>query len=169
MNSKTIKKSLCLTTFRCRSRPLLTLYRFHHLLLTGSILMKFMKLRRTHCLSSLMAGIPRKHLRLTKSTATSWYCYIDKILMPILHQQVSLQYHNICIACRRHLAGDVCTLMRVHAFLEMWGLINFQVEPYYKPHKFSLLKESSYSKVLINSANKHYLCILHFQVFIPFS
>ena len=48
--------------------------------------------------------------------------------------------------------------MRVHAFLEMWGLINFQVEPYYKPHKFSLLKESSYSKVLINAANKHYLC-----------
>ena len=52
----------------------------------------------------------------------------------------------------------MCTIMRVHAFLELWGLINFQVEPYYKPHKFSLLKESSYSKVLINAANKHYLC-----------
>lgn len=56
------------------------------------------------------------------------------------------------------MAGDVCTLMRVHAFLETWGLINFSVEPYLKPHKFSLLKESSYSKVLVNAANKHYLC-----------
>ena len=31
-------------------------------------------------------------------------------------------------ACRRNLAGDVCAIMRVHAFLEQWGLINYQVE-----------------------------------------
>jgi SWI/SNF related-matrix-associated actin-dependent regulator of chromatin subfamily C len=30
-------------------------------------------------------------------------------------------------ACRRSLAGDVCAIIRVHAFLEQWGLINFQV------------------------------------------
>lgn len=30
-------------------------------------------------------------------------------------------------ACRRNLAGDVCAVMRVHAFLEQWGLINYQV------------------------------------------
>lgn len=30
-------------------------------------------------------------------------------------------------ACRRNLAGDVCAIMRVHAFLEQWGLINFEV------------------------------------------
>jgi SWI/SNF related-matrix-associated actin-dependent regulator of chromatin subfamily C len=29
--------------------------------------------------------------------------------------------------CRRHLTGDVVTIMRVHAFLEQWGLINYQV------------------------------------------
>jgi len=29
-------------------------------------------------------------------------------------------------ACRRNLAGDVCAIMRVHAFLEQWGLINYQ-------------------------------------------
>ncbi|XP_046396705.1 SWI/SNF complex subunit SMARCC1 isoform X2 [Ischnura elegans] len=29
-------------------------------------------------------------------------------------------------ACRRNLAGDVCAVMRVHAFLEQWGLINYQ-------------------------------------------
>lgn len=32
-------------------------------------------------------------------------------------------------ACRRNLAGDVCSIMRVHAFLEQWGLINYQVYP----------------------------------------
>lgn len=32
-------------------------------------------------------------------------------------------------ACRRNLAGDVCAIMRVHAFLEQWGLINYQVYP----------------------------------------
>jgi SWI/SNF related-matrix-associated actin-dependent regulator of chromatin subfamily C len=30
-------------------------------------------------------------------------------------------------ACRRNLSGDVCAVMRVHAFLEQWGLINYQV------------------------------------------
>ena len=34
-------------------------------------------------------------------------------------------------ACRRNLAGDVCAIMRVHAFLEQWGLINYQVSKYY--------------------------------------
>lgn len=36
-------------------------------------------------------------------------------------------------ACRRNLAGDVCAIMRVHAFLEQWGLINYQVEADQRP------------------------------------
>lgn len=36
-------------------------------------------------------------------------------------------------ACRRNLAGDVCAIMRVHAFLEYWGLINYQVNPDLRP------------------------------------
>ncbi|KAG6849969.1 hypothetical protein H0H93_003158 [Arthromyces matolae] len=36
-------------------------------------------------------------------------------------------------ACRRNLAGDVCAIMRVHAFLEQWGLINYQVDPESRP------------------------------------
>lgn len=36
-------------------------------------------------------------------------------------------------ACRRNLTGDVCAIMRVHAFLEQWGLINYQVEPDIRP------------------------------------
>ena len=60
--------------------------------------------------------------------------------------------------CRRHLSGDVNGIIRVHAFLEKWGLINYSgVMPAYKPHKMSMLKESSYDKVLINAANKNYL------------
>lgn len=31
-------------------------------------------------------------------------------------------------ACRRNLAGDVCSIMRTHAFLEQWGLVNYQVD-----------------------------------------
>lgn len=38
-----------------------------------------------------------------------------------------LEYLSVT-ACRRNLTGDVCAIMRVHAFLEQWGLINYQVE-----------------------------------------
>ncbi|KAI8060384.1 SWIRM domain-containing protein [Gilbertella persicaria] len=36
-------------------------------------------------------------------------------------------------ACRRNIAGDVCSIIRVHAFLEQWGLINYQIDPTAKP------------------------------------
>lgn len=36
-------------------------------------------------------------------------------------------------SCRRTLVGDVGTLMRVHRFLNKWGLINYQVNPLFKP------------------------------------
>ncbi|GMS83411.1 hypothetical protein PENTCL1PPCAC_5586, partial [Pristionchus entomophagus] len=36
-------------------------------------------------------------------------------------------------ACRRNLAGDVCSILRVHAFLEQWGLINYQVDAECRP------------------------------------
>jgi SWI/SNF related-matrix-associated actin-dependent regulator of chromatin subfamily C len=40
-----------------------------------------------------------------------------------------LEYLTVT-ACRRNLAGDVCAIIRVHAFLEQWGLINYQVMPW---------------------------------------
>ncbi len=40
-------------------------------------------------------------------------------------------------ACRRNLAGDVCAVMRVHAFLEQWGLINYQIAPESRPSTIS--------------------------------
>lgn len=36
-------------------------------------------------------------------------------------------------ACRRNLAGDVCAIMRVHALLEQWGLVNYQVDADSRP------------------------------------
>ncbi|KAI0236761.1 SWI/SNF and RSC complex subunit Ssr2, partial [Massospora cicadina] len=36
-------------------------------------------------------------------------------------------------ACRRNLAGDVCAIIRVHGFLEQWGLINYQIDPESRP------------------------------------
>uniref|UniRef100_A0AC35TMP8 SWI/SNF complex subunit SMARCC2 n=1 Tax=Rhabditophanes sp. KR3021 TaxID=114890 RepID=A0AC35TMP8_9BILA len=36
-------------------------------------------------------------------------------------------------ACRRNLSGDVCAILRVHQFLELWGLINYQVASENKP------------------------------------
>ncbi|XP_063381254.1 SWI/SNF complex subunit SMARCC2 [Cydia fagiglandana] len=36
-------------------------------------------------------------------------------------------------ASRRNLAGDVCAIMRVHGFLEQWGLINYQLEAESRP------------------------------------
>lgn len=38
-------------------------------------------------------------------------------------------------ACRRNLVGDVCAIMRVHSFLEQWGLINYQVRSTRKSHQ----------------------------------
>eukprot|EP00835_Amoeboradix_gromovi_P003512 NODE_234_length_13549_cov_0.394349.p6 type:complete len:153 gc:universal NODE_234_length_13549_cov_0.394349:1507-1965(+) len=40
-------------------------------------------------------------------------------------------------ACRRNLHGDVCAILRVHAFLEQWGLINYQAEG--KPTKVNII------------------------------
>ncbi|XP_061737735.1 SWI/SNF complex subunit SMARCC1 isoform X3 [Nerophis ophidion] len=36
-------------------------------------------------------------------------------------------------SCRRNLTGDVCAIMRVHAFLEQWGLVNYQVDADSRP------------------------------------
>lgn len=36
-------------------------------------------------------------------------------------------------ACRRNLASDVGTLIRVHQFLEHWGIINYQIDPETRP------------------------------------
>ncbi|CAH6723852.1 SWI/SNF complex subunit Swi3p [[Candida] jaroonii] len=37
-------------------------------------------------------------------------------------------------SCRRNLVGDVGSIMRVFKFLNKWGLINYQVNPTFKPN-----------------------------------
>ena len=36
--------------------------------------------------------------------------------------------------CRKHLPGDACAILRIHAFLEHWGLINFKLNQKFKPN-----------------------------------
>lgn len=36
-------------------------------------------------------------------------------------------------AVRRNVAGDVASIIRIHRFLEQWGLINYQIDPRTKP------------------------------------
>lgn len=36
-------------------------------------------------------------------------------------------------ATRRNIAADVASIIRIHAFLEQWGLINYQIDPKTKP------------------------------------
>lgn len=76
--------------------------------------------------------------------------------------QVYMQYRNYMVnayrqdpnvylnatACRRNLAGDVCAILRVHEFLEHWGIINFQVPPAARPTTASPISQHFYSRVL---------------------
>ncbi len=97
--------------------------------------------------------------------SSSWFDYnsihsIEKRALPEFFNnknrsktpEIYLSYRNFMIdtyrlnpteyltstACRRNLAGDVCAIMRVHAFLEQWGLLNYQVltSNYYHISKF---------------------------------
>ncbi|KAG1179882.1 hypothetical protein G6F70_000951 [Rhizopus microsporus] len=43
-----------------------------------------------------------------------------------------LEYLTVT-ACRRNMTGDVCAIIRIHGFLEQWGLINYQMDPTAKP------------------------------------
>jgi chromatin structure-remodeling complex subunit RSC8 len=43
-----------------------------------------------------------------------------------------LEYLTVT-AARRNVAADVASIIRIHAFLEQWGLINYQIDPKTKP------------------------------------
>mmetsp|Transcript_7760 Transcript_7760/g.13021 ORF Transcript_7760/g.13021 Transcript_7760/m.13021 type:complete len:188 (-) Transcript_7760:1331-1894(-) len=59
--------------------------------------------------------------------------------------------------CRKKLAGDVCSLIRLHAFLEHWGLINFHVEQSLRPAKIVLGESGNISNQVIDAAAKGYI------------
>lgn len=54
--------------------------------------------------------------------------------------------------CRRNLSGDVCAIMRLHAFLEQWSLINYQLEPDFKTVPMGP-PATNHFHVLIDTAN----------------
>ena len=55
--------------------------------------------------------------------------------------------------CRRHLAGDVCGILRIHSFLEHWGLINYKVDPKYKPNNTFVPKTFNYKPPIYIDSN----------------
>ena len=42
--------------------------------------------------------------------------------------------------CRKHLPGDTCSILRIHAFLEHWGIINFKqkIKPNFIPKAINI-------------------------------
>ena len=88
-------------------------------------------------------------------SCSSWFCFeeineIERRALPeffpteptkFKSPEIYREYRNFMIktfrmrskeylsvtTCRRYLTGDVTSIMRIHAFLEQWGLINYQV------------------------------------------
>ncbi|CAO3607507.1 unnamed protein product [Cunninghamella echinulata] len=55
--------------------------------------------------------------------------YLDiRNFMVNTYRSNPLEYLTVT-SCRRNIPGDVCATIRVHAFLEKWGLINYQIDP----------------------------------------
>ena len=59
--------------------------------------------------------------------------------------------------CRKNLPGDVCSIIRLHAFLEHWGLINFNVDPQLRPPKVQLGASGNIHQGVVEIAAKGYL------------
>jgi len=59
--------------------------------------------------------------------------------------------------CRKKLPGDICGIIRLHAFLEHWGLINFNVEQSLRPARLVLGESGSISQEVIDSATKGFI------------
>lgn len=65
-------------------------------------------------------------------------------------------------ACRRNLAGDVCSILRVHAFLEQWGLINYQVRwkrsfimLIFPSHTRCVVHQQTYPHIMLRAHHEH--------------
>jgi SWI/SNF related-matrix-associated actin-dependent regulator of chromatin subfamily C len=70
-------------------------------------------------------------------------------------------------ACRRNLAGDVCAIMRVHAFLEQWGLINYQVCPLKCSRNFFLIAHRLMPICDLQVLDRHLQVISRSSVILP--
>ncbi|KAJ2960467.1 hypothetical protein NQZ79_g4179 [Umbelopsis isabellina] len=75
----------------------------------------------------------------TDSSYAQEYTQIRDFMMK-KYQEDPSEYLTV-LACTKDLSGDLEDLMRVHSFLEMWGLINYQVDPRKRPFETSLENE----------------------------
>lgn len=73
--------------------------------------------------------------------------------------------YSLSVECRKRLPGDVCSVIRLHAFLEQWGLINFHVDAYLRPPRIQLGGSGSLSKELIDVVSKGYLSLSDAELF----
>lgn len=53
-------------------------------------------------------------------------------------------------ACRRNLSGDANTLLRIHSFLEYWGLINYKLTPQILPSQMAPATTGNFSVLYDN-------------------
>jgi len=63
------------------------------------------------------------------------------------------------------LPGDVCSVIRLHAFLEQWGLINFHVDSYLRPPRIHLGGNGALPRELIEIVAKGYLNLSDAELF----
>jgi len=63
----------------------------------------------------------------SRNRSKTWQTYKDTRDFMINTYRLNPSEYLTFTACRRNLCGDVCAILRVHQFLEQWGLINYQV------------------------------------------
>ena len=61
--------------------------------------------------------------------------------------------------CRKKLPGDICSIIRLHAFLEHWGIINFSVEHNLRPAKIVLNDSGNVHQAVIDAAAKGFISL----------
>uniref|UniRef100_A0A0N5BGB8 SWI/SNF complex subunit SMARCC2 n=1 Tax=Strongyloides papillosus TaxID=174720 RepID=A0A0N5BGB8_STREA len=76
-------------------------------------------------------GLPEFFNGLNKSKTPEVYLYYRNFIVDT-YRLNPFEYLS-ATACRRNLSGDVCAILRVHQFLEQWGLINYQVASESRP------------------------------------
>uniref|UniRef100_A0AAF5DE25 SWIRM domain-containing protein n=1 Tax=Strongyloides stercoralis TaxID=6248 RepID=A0AAF5DE25_STRER len=76
-------------------------------------------------------GLPEFFNGLNKSKTPEVYVYYRNFIVDT-YRLNPFEYLS-ATACRRNLSGDVCAILRVHQFLEQWGLINYQVASESRP------------------------------------
>lgn len=75
-------------------------------------------------------GLPEFFIGKASKSPEIYKRYRNHIIF--LYRQNIGNYLNAS-TCRKSLPGDACSIIRIHAFLERWGLINFHIEPSNNP------------------------------------